>query len=139
MKVEYYLQRFDEVEARTQYFVSKVKSCVASGRELLNEGAALVAAYKDIQMARQQQELEFQKLMADLDERSRRFDVMLPYVQNSLNQRMKAIEDIRKEVFDKLQNGVNNEDERYACNTVLRMLELEHQHYFSELDRLLYL
>ena len=137
MDEKYYLKTFDEVEAKTLHFVSKVKSCVASGRELLNEGASLVAAYKDIQMARQQQELEFQKLMADLDERSRRFDKVLPYTQARLNKRLEIIESTRQDLYKLMQNGVSTEDEKFACTTILRMLDKEHQAYFAELDRLL--
>lgn len=136
---ENYLQKFNEVEAKTQLFLSKMRNCLATGKGLMNDGAALVASYKEIQLARQKQEQEFKTMMANLDERSRRFDQILPDIQAKLNNRMESIKEIRGQIFNLLQNGVSNEGERYACDSVLRMLEMEHQAYFSELDRLLYL
>ncbi|MCH5222001.1 MAG: hypothetical protein J1F05_06755 [Muribaculaceae bacterium] len=137
MREDAYLQKFEDVSDKTQIFIAKMSQCLESGRGLVNQGAALVAAFKDIQIARQQQELEFQRMMANWDERSRRFDEISPYIQNSLDQRMKRIDEIRSKLNEHLMVGVNSEAEKYACETCLKMLQMEHQGYFAELDRLI--
>lgn len=133
-----FLTTINAAEEKANTFLSKINTCISAGRGLMSDGNAIVASFKELQLARQRQEIELTRILSDIDNRNDRFNKMRPFIEANLTKRMNQIEQTKQNLLNILQNG-DNDKEVHAVNTVLKMLEMEHSKYFAELDRLLYL
>lgn len=133
-----FLTTINDAEEKANNFLSKINTCISTGRGLMSDGNAIVASFKELQLARQRQENELTRMLADIDDRRDRFNKMRPFIEDNLKRRMNQIEQTKQNLLNILLNG-ENDKEVHAVNTVLKMLEMEHSKYFAELDRLLYL
>lgn len=130
------LNAIDDVQAKSDRFVGNIRNCLSQGRSLMASGTTIINAWKELQIARAEQEIRYNQFMELSRRNLQKFKEYLPYAEKNLQSRIDGIAMIREQLMMRNLSSME-EGELQAQNTLLKMLEMEHRAYFAELDRLL--
>jgi isochorismate synthase EntC len=119
---------------RAEQLKQTVLNAVSTG--FVSHGSEIIKSYENLRAAHMQSDLEFKQFLANLDHNSEKFREMVEFTKSSLSSRNETIKNLQKVLLSRDISSLD-QGEIQAQNTIMRMISVEYNAYFAELDRLL--